>query len=798
MRKKKTEKLSLKKRIWKWTKRLVVVMLVPVIIGVLVVGSAFLGLWGRFDVEDYMQGNFSAQLFYTDQNGNIQPLDNLFYGQNRVWADLSEIPLHMRHAAIAIEDRRFESHRGVDLRRTSGAMLNFVFRFDDQFGGSTITQQLVKNLTRDDATTPWRKLREISRAVNVERRLSKDEIMELYLNEIYLANGAIGVQAAALTYFDVDVSELTIAQSAAIVGITQHPVRFDPFRNPENNRERQLLVLAEMLDSGFITAAEHQAAVAEELVFTRGAAGGGMQTYFIDQVVEDVLHALIHEEGYSHSMASRILFSGGLRIYTTFNPEIQAAIDRIYTNPANFPREGAQSAMAIINPTNGHVVGLAGGIGRTEARRTLNRATQSLRQPGSSIKPISSFAPALERNLIAPGTVFVDEPRTFGGWTPRNADHSFRGPVTVDAALRASLNTIPVQIVHQMGVDRSFEFMTENLGITSLVYGERRADGGTHSDRNLAAMALGGLTDGVSVLEMAAAYVPFANGGMYMRPTTFTLVTDMDGNEILRRDVEERRAMSEVTAFMMAQMLRGAITAGTGGGAGVPNQFTAGKTGTTDNNHDRWFVGFTTHYVAAVWYGFDIPQNLGRMANPCIPVFRNVMTEIHQGLPSVTSIRRPAGIASISTCMDSGLIPSDLCALDVRGSRVVTSYFQSGRGPGGTCERHVEIMIDYVTGMRATPFCPPDNVQRASTINDESDALYNTPCTYHDWLTPAGPGNESGTGNGTDTGSGSGTTIPPVTDPGTGTGTGTPPAQQPPTPPDTPANDPPIETIVLD
>ena len=772
------------------------------LVAALLLFGAIMGCFGNmgdFDIDEFRL-SFTSQLFYINSDGEPTQFGNLFYEQNRVWVDLEDIPLHMRQAAIAIEDERFERHHGVDVRRTTAAILNFAFRWEEQFGGSTITQQLIKNLTGDDATTPFRKIQEISRAVNLERQLTKDDIMELYLNTIHLANGNNGVQAAARAYFGVDVGELTVAQSAAIIGITQHPVRFCPFMNPERNRERQLLVLMKMLELGFLTEEEHRAARDEEIVFLdRGAtvttAGEHIHSYFVDQVTADVLEALINEAGYSAAVADRMLFRDGLRIYTTFNPSVQAAIDRVYNDVSNFPHTGVQSAIVIIDPSNGHVVGMSGGIGPKTANRTLNRATQSLRQPGSAIKPISVYAPAIENGLISPGSIFVCERRTFGGWTPQNANRRFNGPVTVDYALRWSLNTIPAQIVHQMGADRAFDFMTDNLRFSTLVSREER--GGTvHSDRNLAAMALGGLTDGVSILEMGAAYVPFANGGIYHRPITFTLVTDMDGNEIIRREPETNRAMTEATAFMITQMLRGSISSGTGGAAAIPNQFMAGKTGSTDNWHDRWFVGYTTHFVAAVWYGFDIPRDMGGGNNPAAAAFRNVMTEVHRGLPSRT-IPRPAGIVSATICRDSGLIPSEYCAIDIRGSRLVTGYFVAGRVPAGVCDRHVEHFICDISEEMATALCPPAYVRRVSILSGGEEHVT---CQTHDLLgiggrptLPTGdddtvtdiiiddPYSGNGTpSTGTDTnpGTGSGTTsgigTPSTgadTNPGTGTGT---------------------------
>jgi len=780
------------KKIWLFVKAFIITGIVGVALLISLLAFAVMGCLGgdfAFDADEFRL-SFTSQLFYIDENGNPQEFGNLFYEQNRVWVDLEDIPLHMRQAAIAIEDERFERHIGFDTRRTVAAAANMVFRFDDQFGGSTITQQLIKNLTGDDATSPMRKIREISRAVNLERQLTKDEIIELYLNTIHLANGNNGVQAASRAYFGVDVGELTVAQSAAIISITQHPVRFCPFSNPENNRERQLLVLAKMLELGFLTEAEHQAAVEEEIVFlARDAAratGEHIHSYFVDQVIGDVLEALVNEAGFSETAAERMLFRGGLRIYTTFRPHVQAAIDAVYVpaDSANFPRAGAQSAIVIIDPTNGHIVGLSGGVGEKTINRGLNRASQSVRQPGSATKAVSVFAPALEDGIITNGTVIQDQARTFGGWTVRNYGGSVGNrPVTVDEAFARSLNTVPVYILSQMGVDRSFEFMTENLRFSTLV----------NADRNLPALALGGVSYGLSVAEMAAAHVPFANGGIYFEPITFTLITDMDGNEILRRDEPvSHRAMTEATAYLTAQLLRSAVAGAgaTGGQAAISGQWTAGKTGTTDQHRDRWFVGFTTHYVAAVWFGHDDPTPMPGIGNPTPRIFRAVMTPIHAGLPN-RAVPRPAGVVSREVCTISGMIRTDLCEHDIADGGTFRSFpFAAARVPNLECDVHIEHFICYTSGMMATANCPPGGTLRVSRRADtDEEALFMQECSWHSIPTldldgtgvgegsgqgttsgtgtgdGAGQGSESGTGQGVGDGSGSGT----GTDSGTGT-----------------------------
>ncbi len=680
---------------------------------------------------DNLKLNFSSIVYYIgpDKNEPIE-FERLYAEENRVWVDIKDIPKNLQDAFIAIEDQRFEKHAGFDLKRTFGAALNYIIKSNSSYGGSTITQQLVKNLTGDKDVSPKRKIQEIWRAISLEKHLSKKQILEYYLNTIYLSQGCNGVQAAANTYFGKDVSALTLAECASIAGITQYPTHYDPLLNPENNKKKQELVLRKMLDLGYISREEFDNANKEELVFKKGSKKDTIskQSYFVDQLINDVLSDLVSEKGYSLQVATKLLYTGGLKIYSTVDPNVQLSMDKFFKDDkffkgSNFPSfntsKQPEAAMLIMDQFTGEVKGVAGGKGAKTASRTLNRATQTVRQPGSSIKPIAVYAPAIEYGYITPGTVVDDVPSTFNSgtsneWSPRNWYSDYWGLSNIRRGIEWSMNIVAVKVLNQLGVDRSFNFMKKNLNITSLVDREKRS-GGIFSDKQLNSLALGGLTDGISVVEMTASYVPFVNKGIYIKPHTYSKVLDNDGKTLLKKSKESHIAMSEQTAFLMTKMLEGVVTSGTGTiarlGKGIPS---AGKTGSTSDNKDKWYVGYSPYYTAAVWYGFDEPREmdseLSGKPNPAAVIWGAVMNEVHKNL-SAKSFPMPQGIVSVEICRDSGMKPNDYCSLDLRGSRVYTEYFKRGTEPSEECNVHVIESVDTSNNLLSNKYCPEDLVK---------------------------------------------------------------------------------------
>ncbi len=667
---------------------------VGALLGILLMCGAFFGLFGGIgDIDiDSIISNSSTQIVYIDSEGDERPLTSLSAEQNRIWVDLDDIPKDLQDAIVSIEDERFYSHSGFDLKRTTKAFFVFVKNKltgqPTSFGGSTITQQLVKNITQNKDRTAARKILEISRAVNLEKEISKDKILELYLNSIYLSQGCNGVQSASQKFFGKPVSELNLAECASIAGITQYPSLYDPLINPENNKEKQEVVLKKMLELEKISQEEYDEAVAFELIFTEfdksTLATGTIHSYFVDQIVYDVMDDLM-EMGYSENIANKMIYSGGLKIVATIDPKVQDAMENVFENTENFPNSTGenpvQSAMAVMDPYTGEVKGLVGGIGKKPGNLVLNRATQTLRQPGSTIKPIAVYAPAIEKNLINPADIYVDKAISYGGWTPRNYDHIFsNGNVSVRTALRRSLNTIAVQVLNEMGPEASFNFVTRNLGVTSLVRSETGSDGKVYSDIGLSQLALGGVTHGISVLELTAAYTPFVNRGIYTEPYCFTSVTDSKGNVLLQNEPRQKIAMSEETAYVMSRMLKEVVTSGTGGGAQLGSgMYTAGKTGTTSDHHDRWFVGYTPHYVGAVWFGYDTPKTISVSGSPWITAWRSVMTEINAG-KALTNPSVPSGVKYLNYCEETGLLPGEHC-----GDAETGFWFVSGNIPTKKC-----------------------------------------------------------------------------------------------------------------
>lgn len=618
--------------------------------------------------------NLTTVLYYEDENGNKVTLQNLYDEENRTWVDFEKIPLDMKNAFVAIEDERFFSHPGFDIKRTAAAAANSALRIFDKnrsvYGGSTITQQLVKNLTGDDKRSVMRKLQEIYRSIRLEHDLDKNEILELYLNTIYLSQKCNGVGAASRAYFGKDVSELSLAECASIAGITQYPSLYDPYINPEANKEKQVLVLSKMLELGMISQARYEAAVDEKLDFCGDkGAGGTVYSYFVDTVIEAVSDDLINKYGYSEAMAQNMIFTGGLQIKCTVDPEIQALAESVYTDEKYYVYkngEAMQSSIVIIENETGEIKAIVGGLGEKTGSRVFNHAT-ALRQPGSTIKPIAVYAPALEYGVISSASTLSDVPTTFtlsdgSTWTPRNSGGSFSGEVSLRTAVARSLNIPAARTLEKMGIDVSYDFLEQKLGISSLV-DSRKTDIGIVSDRALAALSLGGLTDGMSPVELAGAYAAIANDGIYIEPHAYTEIRDYNGDLMFSNRPETHRAMKSSTSVIMTDLLKSVVSGGTGSGAYFSGTDLAGKTGTTTNDHDRWFAGYTPAYTSVAWVGYDIPTAINVYGNPAIPLWKAVMSQIdYSDVPtSFSDVLSYDSMHYRSFCSKSGLLATDVC-----------------------------------------------------------------------------------------------------------------------------------------
>ncbi len=591
--------------------------------------------------EKYSQ-NQTSFIYGYDKDGNEVEITRLHGEENRIWVDLDDMSEYLPNAFIATEDQRFLKHSGVDWIRTIGVIVK---PSNKGQGGSTITQQLIKNLTDEDDVTVVRKFNEILSALNLEKNYDKNEIIEAYLNTISLSEGCYGVKTAAEKYFGKDVSDLNVAECACIAAITQYPSRYNPLRNPEKNRQRQLWILEQMLQQGYITEQEYNDAVAYEMVFTNsenyqgsqitdskeGANENKIDSYYVDYVIKTVIDDL-QKMGYTKKKARALLYGGGLKIYTAVDFEVQEAMEDVYENYRKMPDETVQGAMVVMN-YEGRVLGLVGGTGKYSGDLELNRAFQSERQPGSTIKPISVYGPAFEKSLqddscdIYWSTLTPDKPlkKVKDKWWPTNEGGSFSSKeVTVQHGLSKSLNTISARTLDKIGVDYSFEYITEKFHISTL---------DSINDCDYAPLATGSLTHGVTVLEMTAAYAAFGNGGEYYKPYCYYKIEDSLGNVLIQTDAQstKEQALSESTGWLMNKLLQTVMTSGTGTSYKISGVECFGKTGTTTASKDRWFVGGTPEYVAAVWYGYDMPKEIVyRLSpNPSGTIWKTVMTNIY-------------------------------------------------------------------------------------------------------------------------------------------------------------------------
>lgn len=629
-----------------FVKLAVSLMLIGVIAGSLVVGSLIFYVAKTQNPKavdlSVAKQNYSSVIYANNDSGQAVEVQKLYNNQRKVWTDLKNIPENLQYAFICTEDQRFYEHEGVDWKRTFSAFANvFLHFYSSRQGGSTITQQLVKIVEGINTKKYEGKIQEILAALYTEKQYSKDDILQSYLNTVPLSENCNGVQAASLYYFNKDVSQLDLTECAAIAAITQSPTYYDPLLHPDHNATRRQYVLQNMLQQGKITQQQYDGASNEMLklsptryVFNKT----GVQSYFVDQVVLDVENDLITQKGYSKTDAKTKVFSGGLKIYSTMNPMVQAAMDKIYNDPNNFGYQSgskkAQSAMIIVDYT-GKTVAMSGGIGAKTMSLSLNRATMSKRQPGSSIKPLAVYGPAIENNLIKWSTRITDSPvqTSINGKTkywPSNDDNNYLDyPISIVQALAESKNTVAVRIMQMLGPKRSFDFMTQKLGFTSLVK-SRTTKGKTYSDIALG-LAIGSITDGVTPEEMAGGYEIYGNGGVFYKPYTYTRVEDSNGNILLENNPAGVRAVHEDTAFIMNKLLQQDVLRddGTAKYAALGNMPVAAKTGTTDDWKDRWFVGETPYYVGAVWFGFDTPKAMGNSGiNPALQAWKNVMSQV--------------------------------------------------------------------------------------------------------------------------------------------------------------------------
>ena len=710
-----------------------------------------------------------ATFLYDDAGNQIRKL--AAPNSNRLPVTLDQIPVDLQHAVVAIEDERFYEHNGIDVKGILRAGMKAITTGDFSEGASTITQQLLKNNVFTNWTSESTQLERFTRkfqeqylAVQVEKKTNKDTILENYLNTINLGAGSYGVQAAARQYFDKDVWDLNLSECATLAGITQNPTKFNPIINPESNQKRRKEVLQHMLDQNYITQDQYDEALADD-VYSRiqeaqeknSSTENTVYTYFEDELTDQIINDLMNIKGYTKTQATNLLYSGGLKVYTTQDSTIQNILDEEYSDPSNYPdtvqyeldyaltvtdpdgnqvnyskemlqlyfqnedpsfdllfdspEEGQtyvdrykasiladgskvvaervnfapqpQSSMSVIDQHTGYVKALIGGRGEKTASLTLNRATDTTRQPGSTFKIVSTYAPALNEKGMTLATTFEDEPYEYPDGSPvNNATRSYNGTTTIRTAIQNSINVVAVKCFEEVTPDLGLKYL-DNFGFTTLAHGteaDTDANGNVWSDANLAT-ALGGITNGVTNVELCASYAAIANGGNYIKPIYYTKILDHNGNVLIENTSAERSVIKESTAYLLTSAMEDVVKKGTGTACQLDNMAVAGKTGTTEAYNDLWFVGYTPYYTCAVWSGYDNNEKLPDYArNFHKNLWKKVMTRIHEGLPS-KEFEKPASVEKLSVCEETGLLPRAGCP-------VITEYFDVGTMPTEYCDQH--------------------------------------------------------------------------------------------------------------
>lgn len=706
----------------------IILILLLCVIGAGIVAGMFFGLFGNeFEITKDELKIGASNTVVVDQNGAV--IANLNGDEKRKVITLADMSNYLPKAYVAIEDERYYKHSGVDFKRTAGAIVHTVFG-GSSYGGSTITQQLVKNITKDDESSGiagiFRKVKEWAKAYQVERMISKDQILELYLNILFVGSSNLhGVELGAEYYFNKSAKDLDLAECAFMAGINNSPNSYDPYDESKDNsakiKKKTLTVLSKMKELGYIqNDDEYNTAVAkveEGLKFEKGTAGGGTTySYHTDAAIEQVINQVMEEKEISRQLAENYVYSSGLTIYSTVNPEIQARLEEEYskskyivTSPSK--KQTSQSGMAIVDYKTGNVLGVAGGLGEKNGAG-WNRATQMKKQTGSSIKPLADVAPALEEKVITAATVYNDVKTDFGGgYTPKNDGDKYRGPINIRQFIETSQNIPALKIMRELTPKKSIEYL-EKMGVTSL----------DEKEDDILSLAIGGMTDGISPLEMASAYGTIANDGVYITPTFYTKVVDNSGNTVLTPKQETKRAISEQNAYIVKKIVQEPVVGsrGTATYCAISGMDVAAKTGTTDKSYDRWLCGFTPYYAAATWFGYDDSEEVkGFTRNPAGQIWSAVMADIHKNLAGAR-FTKPNGIVEATVCRTTGCLAATGC------TDVYKEIFTSDNMPE-KCEGHGSQELCAESGMIANEYCPTRKVNNyGASIPKEKLNLWKT------------------------------------------------------------------------
>lgn len=636
---------------------------------------------------------------------------------NRVYVKLENIPVSLQHAFVAIEDERFYQHKGIDPQGILRAVYKGITSGNFTEGASTITQQLLKNNVFSSWTEETsfydrliRKIQEQYLALKLEQKADKNWILENYLNTINLGGGNWGVETASAYYFGKDVSGLDLAESAVLAAITRNPTAYNPLTNPEENKERQHLVLSNMLDQGYISKEDYDQALAEDVyaeisrVYASGSSAQVLN-YFEDAMILEVVDDLEEEKGMSEQDAWDLIYRGGLTIYSTEDSSLQKRAEEevnkddylsygMVLPSSEGAGDGTQVSLVLVDNATGQVKAIVGGRGDKDASLTYNRAISGRRQPGSTVKVIGEYAAGIQNGTLTLGTVYDDAPYTYSDGTPvSNADGSYKGLTTVHDAIVSSDNIAAVKAAQQVGIDRVYAQL-ESFGITTL----------TEDDR-VEALALGGTSGGVTNLEMTAAYESLASGGIWKEPVFYTKVCDRDGNVILNKEQEQRQAVSAETASLLTHAMTDVMTEGTGKEADFEGMTLAGKSGTTDHAENAWFIGYSPYYTCGVWGGFDD----GRAQNDTAYVKKIWQAAMQAANAEVQNrdFDMPEDMEAVTICTKSGkLAIPGVCDSTDQGDMTRTEYFAPGTAPTERCDEHVKVTICKELGEKAGSWCP--------------------------------------------------------------------------------------------
>lgn len=684
-----------------------------------------------------VQGRGATRFFYDED-----PYDRVYLpkelciyrgsGLKQEWVPYEEICDELKSAFIAAEDRRFFEHRGIDLKRTVYAAINHIFGLGPRFGASTITQQVIKNASGDNEQTVTRKISEIFRAIHIENIHTKEEIFEVYMNIVPMGDGILGVGMASEYYFGKEPSELTYAEAATLVGITNAPSRNNPRKDPERCKNKRNNVLYAVLESGFISKEKYEKEIASELSITEKPDDASLDSWFVETVCDELALDLSRELHITENAARILIKNGALSVYTTVDPNIQSLLEEYFYERANFSEkinDGLDFSMVILDSKSGRLIATVGGVGKKQGNKLLNNATVP-HVPGSAMKPIALYAPLLDEKRINWATVFDDVPYSFtknplGEYIayPKNYPSVYDGLTTVADALRVSKNTVAVRLCDMYGIENTFNKLRDNFSFSTLIEKQKTSGGGTLTDKALAPLALGQLTKGISLRSLTEAYTVFPSEGVLHSPKSYVKVFDKDGNLLIDKTEGEKRVFSKESSRIMNMLLSGVVESGTAKAVTLTDTVdTAGKTGTSGNDADRVFVGYTPYYTAGIWCGYNTTaKSIGRLEKSHIEIWDEIMRLVHsERLKSLDYVEgfSTAGLEYLPYCKDSGELFSENCLYDAReGTRLGYGYFTSDNKPKEICRRHVACYYDSVTGAVASEACPTENLTVVSLLD---------------------------------------------------------------------------------